>query len=156
MKRSLSQIFLLIVSIINTVIGVVLLVGGILTVISGASISGETASQVAETGISVAEQASTSKSLMEAGGLVGIMAVVSLATSLLCIRASGNRQKILFAWIVSLAGLAGYTFIVFHFRNHDLLGQSTLPYVVGLVGAVLVFAFATTVLVQNLLRRWAH
>lgn len=142
MRRTGAQKFLLAISVINIVLGILSVIYGAMTLAGGGSSGGLSTESLMASGANAveAEQVVTTFNILVILAIVS--GVISLIQGVLGIRAANDNQKIMPVWFISLISLAFSISNVFTALFQGNFGIAT---VVSLVVPSLVFWAANTI-----------
>ena len=147
MERSGSQKFLLVISILDIIMGILILLGAILLLVAGVgsvAVSSDPAA-MAEAGVTATEAA-------EAGGALGILGFFTLLSGGLCLlqgilglRAANDNQKIMPVWVLAIIGLVGAVITIVVALTDGSFSAGDTSSLGSLVGSGLMFWVANNI-----------
>ncbi len=148
MERSGSQKFLLVISILDIIVGILGLIGAIMFITLGA---GTNIAEVADPA-SMAEAGITASDASAAAGVMGIVGIVALFSGALCllqgilgVRAANDNQKIMPVWVIALIGLICAAVGIIMGLIDGSFGTQAWSLVGSLAGSLLMFWVANNI-----------
>lgn len=142
MQRSGAQKFLLVVSIINIVLGILAVIYGIVTLVGGRSAGGVSTEALMASGANAVEAEQVVTTINVLIILAIVTGVISLVQGILGIRAANDNQKVMPVWFISLISLA---FAISNFITAIFQGNFQISMVASLIVPILMFWAANNI-----------
>ena len=105
MDKSGSQKFLKVISIIEIVLGALLIIVGLLSIAGGTVAGTVDSATLAEQGLTEADRAAGAAALSLVGAFSAIAGIISIIEGVLGVRAANDPSKIMPVWVLALISL---------------------------------------------------
>ena len=147
MERSGSQKFLLFISILDIIMGILILIGAIMLIVVGVGAGAVSADPAVLQELEV-----TATDAAQAGAALDIVGIFTLLSGALCllqgilgVRAANDNQKVMPVWVLAIIGLIGSVIGLIVAITDGSLGAGDTSMVGSLAGSALMFWIANNI-----------